>query len=112
MTSKVDDFVPITQAASLPYPCVACACFDHFGTGEGRTIGLIVMHAVSAEALMHVIHRDFGAFYSGGAYVGLWQRVPEGFEALDPRLAFDALDQQFEDRPSFQYSAKLHFNAS
>jgi len=105
-------FLPLVQASSLDFPCTACAWFDHYATGEGRTMGLLVMYANSETALIQAVEREFGAFYSIGAYVGVWNGAPDGFEALDPMITLKFLDNLFEERPSFIYSGKLHFNAA
>lgn len=98
--------------SSLDFPCIACAYFEYYATGEGRTLGLLVMHASSVEELRYAIRRDFGDYFFPGVKVCRWSGVPQGFEALDPRGAIEALDQMFEERPSYQFSAKLHYNAA
>jgi hypothetical protein len=75
-------------------------------------LGLLVMYAHSAHALVQAVEREFGSFYATGAYVGTWNGVPPGYEALDPKLALAALDDLFQVRPSFLYAAKLHCNAA
>lgn len=104
--------MPLDQASKLDFPCTAYACFDHYGTGEGRTMGLLVMYANSESALIQAVEREFGAYYSVVAYVGVWNGVPDGHEALNPKIALGALDDLFEVRPSFIYAAKIHFNAA
>lgn len=104
--------VPLTDAISLEYPCTAYACFDYSATGEGRTLGLIVMSARSSEDLTRKVIQEFGEFYAGGVTVGYWRGTPLGFEPLDPRIALKALEELFVVSPAYCYSAKLHYNAA
>lgn len=104
--------VPLADAPSLEYPCTAYACFDYFATGEGRTLGLIVMRARSSDDLTRKVAQEFGEFYALGVTVGCWRGTPRGFEPLDPRIALDALKDLFVESPTYCYSAKLHYNAA
>lgn len=42
----------------------------------------------------------------------MWRAAPAGLDALDPRITLDSLDAMFEERPGYQYFAKLYFNAA
>lgn len=106
------EMIPVSHAGSIEYPAAVYACFDYFATGEGRTIGLLVMTATSEQDLLFALRQDFGEYYSIGVKVGIWTgALPQGFESVDPRPALEALDELFVERPRHRYVAKFHYNA-
>lgn len=44
--------VPLDQAETLSYPCIACAYFDYYATGEGHTLGRANRNLRSAYELV------------------------------------------------------------
>lgn len=107
-----DGLVSVEEVDTLEYPCIASAFLDYYATGEGRTIGVIVMQADDGEAIRAAVRDEWDPYFEVDVRIRPWRGLPAGFDALDPGPALALLDEQFASRPSFRYSATLHFNGA
>lgn len=101
--------VPLDQAARLPFPCMVCAHFDYFATGEGRTLGILIRRFEDHQQLREAAIDEWGEYFSHGVYVQAWSAPPPGFEGFIPPDVASMLADPGTVH-AVQYASKLHYN--
>lgn len=110
VVDEVNPLYPLAEAEKLIYPNLSCAVFDYYATGEGRSMGMLIVNAFSPEGFRAEIEHEWGEYYAHDVYVRNWSGVPKGFELLYS-AGIDDLIGRFKSRtPMFRYATKLHFN--
>lgn len=105
----VSDAVPLDQAAQLPLPGMVCAHFDHYASGEGRTLGILIRYFADHQQLQEAVLDEWGEYFSQGASVQPWSGSPPGFEGFIPMDVTSMLADPGTVR-AVQYVSKLHYN--
>ena len=105
----VREAVSLEQAAQLPFPCMVCAHFDHFATGEGRTVGILIRYFEDHRQLQEAALDEWGEYLAQGAYVQAWTGSPSGFEGVVPPDVVSMLADPGTAN-AVQYASKLHYN--
>lgn len=101
---------PLADAEKLTYPCVASAFLDYFATGEGHTMGMLVMTANTVSDLRSAAINKWGEYFAQFVEVRSWQGVPKGYEWIYPGAVEKLLNHAY--RSSFEFTSTMHFNAA
>ncbi len=113
-TLKLVDFDEIER---LTFPNYFIAFFDYLATGEGRTKGVCVVRAHSADDLRRQVNLAWGAYFAQGCEVRQGTAPIPGYKTLIPDMARKVLKQLQQNAgrasPSnVAFSATVHVNYS
>ena len=107
---KKDALIPLENASELKYPCIASAFLDYYATGEGRTIGALVIRVYSADQLREFVIRTWGEYFAQGVVVREWQGIPDAFDPLSGATVDKFLAGQSRSSFALEFVSTLHFN--
>lgn len=107
-----EQLIPLLEADRLQYPCLVSAFLDYSGTGQVRTLGIIVTNAHSFDNLHQIVSREWGEHRSKVVKVRIWCGLPDDYEILDPNRSLELLEHDFGLSPAFRYTASLDFETA
>lgn len=104
--------VSLAEAEGFDYPTFFTCTFDHFATGEGQSIGILMGYAHSAEQLIGMVTDHFGSYYAGGAEIWPRLHLPPSVQSLIPEAIQAVIAEPARVIGNFYYVSTYHLNQS
>ena len=105
-------FFDLDDVESFAYPTFFTARFDHFATGEGRTIGIVLGYVRSATELKSMIEDYCHPYYAMGAEIWPQLQIPPGAAELVPDAIKAIIAEPSRVIGSFYFRSTYHLNRS
>jgi len=101
-------FIPLARAEELAYPCNVLATLNHFETGVGHLLGVMVVSVGSAKDLRDEVARAWRDYHAQGVEVRTWEDLSDSGALLPISPARTILTQSVFSPSVLRYVSTLH----